>query len=107
MSSKLQASETLFRTLFEQAPAGIAIARDNRFVSHINPELERILGRSKEELVSISWTEILHPEDVQEGHEQFAEFKEDGAWAKSLTKRFIKPDGSVVWVNIVAAPAAA
>ena len=103
LSTKLQASESIFRTVFEQAPVGIAIARNNRFVSHINPELERILGKPREELTSIPLTEILHPDDIQEDQEQFAEFKEDGTWAKSLIKRFIKPDGSVGWVNIICA----
>ncbi len=46
----LQASETRFRSYFENAPIGILIADDKRCFKEANPEALRMLGYSAEEL---------------------------------------------------------
>lgn len=103
MSTKLQVSETLFRTVFEQSPNGIAIVRDYLLLK-INPVFEKILDRSKEELAALSWPEITHQEDLQEDIDNFGKFKQGEIDRYSMVKRFIRPDGSVVWVNMLVAP---
>ena len=56
-SKKLSTDEALFRSVFDQAPIGIAIVTDKSFAypsndgaMNINRTFEKIIGRSKEEL---------------------------------------------------------
>ena len=108
ISGKLEVSETLYHSVFDQAPIGIAIMNDKSFASqlesgYINPMFERILGRTKEDLANITWPEITHPEDLQPDMEQFEQFIAGKSSGYSMEKRFIKPDGTFVWVNMVVA----
>lgn len=101
---KLLESETLFESIFKQAPYGIAVARDYQFISHINPMFEKILGRSKKELTNLRWTQITHPDDLVEDLGKFSKFKAGLIDSYSMNKRFVRPDGSLVWVNMTVAP---
>ena len=101
---KLLESETLFESIFNQAPYGIAVGRDYQFISHINPMFEKILGRTKEELTNLSWTQITHPDDLVEDLGKFSQFKAGLIESYSMKKRFVRPDGSFVWVNMTVAP---
>jgi PAS domain S-box-containing protein len=110
VSRKLEVNETLYRSVFEQAPIGIAIVNDKRFIykselgyQNINPMFEHILGRKSNELTNVEWTEITHPEDLPEDLGKFEQFKTGAIDGYSMEKRFIKTDGSYVWVNMVVA----
>ncbi len=62
----LRTSEERFKTMFEQAPLGIALI--NSLTGHIyevNPRFAKIAGRAMEEMTNIDWMQITHPEDVQ------------------------------------------
>ena len=100
LSRELKTREAIFRTIFEQSPFGIAIGRDYNLISNINAMFEKIMDRSKEELMSISWTEITHPDDIKLDLDNFKRFKEREIDNYSMIKRFIKPDDSYVWVNM-------
>ncbi len=108
---KTRNSEVLFRSIFNQAPIGIAFVSESHFISFnedhipcINPMFEKILGRSKEELDQMDWAEITHPADLDEDLDHFRKFKSGMIDSYTMQKRFIKPDGSVIWVNMIVAP---
>jgi len=48
--------------------------------------------------------DITHPEDLAEDVEKFRQFKSGEIKGYSLEKRFIKPDGSVIWGRITISP---
>ena len=98
------ASESLFRTVFEQVPIGVSIGNDDKLISDINPTYEKIVGRAKEELTKISWTEYTHPDDLPEDLEYFRQFTQGEIPGYSIEKRYIRPDGSPVWVSMTVAP---
>jgi len=107
LSRKLSYSEVLYRNIFEQALVGIAIVNGENFTyqseyghSNINPMFERILGRTSVELMNVKWTDITHPDDLHANMEAYNEFKDGKNNGYTLEKRYIKPDGSVVWTNI-------
>jgi len=104
LGEKLQASESLFRTIFEQAPIGICIERDDRLISHINPMLEKVLARSKEELLSIKWTEYTHPDDLEEDLTLSHRFKQGEIPGYTVQKRYIRADGTAVWAKKTVTP---
>ena len=107
LSEKLKYDEALYRSVFDQAPLGISIVNDKNFVfdadtlnMSINPKFEQILGRSRIELSEIKWTDITHPDDLEEDLYQFARFKNGEIDGYSMEKRFIRPNGEYVWTNM-------
>jgi diguanylate cyclase (GGDEF)-like protein/PAS domain S-box-containing protein len=69
----------------------------------VNPALARILGRPEHDIVGLSPAEVTHPDDLAVS----------GSWAQrllrgeiddyQLEKRYVRPDGSIVWVRLTAA----
>lgn len=103
--------EKFYSTVFRQAPVGISIVHDKIHTRsegfediNINPMYEKILGRDKSELRNTTWTEITHPDDLPKDLEQFERFKNGIIDGYSMEKRYIKPDGSAVWVDMLIAP---
>ena len=70
----------------------------------VNAMFEQIVGRSQAELARLGWAQITHPDDLQEELAKFQLLREGKIPSYSLEKRFIKPDGTYVWVSMVAAP---
>ncbi len=103
LSQKLHESEALFKAVFEQAPVGIALVDDYNFLSEINTEYTRILSRTKDEISLLRWTDITHPDDLKYDLDQFARFKSGELHGYSMEKRYLKPDGSYIWVQMVIA----
>lgn len=104
LSEREALDKVLYLSVFEQAPAGIAIVNDKRFVSHsefgnanMNPMFEKILGRTSQELANINWLDITHPDDLSADLEKFEQFKAGKIDGYSMQKRFLKPDGTYVW----------
>ena len=94
----------LFDSLLWQAPVGIAVySRTN--ATHVemvkaNAILLDIMGRTKEELMTIDWKLLTHPEDLEKELVKYAQFSNHEISGYEIEKRFIKPDGSLVWVNM-------
>ena len=105
---KLKEEILTIETLISQAPIGIAIAGRNfpldkdqpdEFLD-INHTLENITGRSKDQLLMLGWQKITHPEDLEKDYTLFHEL-ENSAHSSFVTEsRYLRPDNSVVWVNI-------
>lgn len=107
----LQDQEIAFDTVYNEAPIGIAISHnaqpadsdDMSFVK-INPMFEKITGRSREELIKLGWAAITHPDDLAADLEFFKRYEVGEPVSYAMDKRYIKPDGSIVWVHMVVAP---
>ena len=95
----LAESEFRFRTLFEQAPIGIAIS-NNQETLHYNAMYEQIIGRKKEEIENLVWERFTHPDDLKEDVENLSLLWSGAISDYSMIKRYFKPDGDVVWVNM-------
>ena len=98
---KLDDSEALFRTVFHQAPFGIAIVDDYHNVSSMNAMFSKIMGRTKEELNQLLWSDITNENDVTEESDYFKQFEAGETDGYSMEKRFIRPDGTCIWVQVV------
>jgi PAS domain S-box-containing protein len=101
----LKKSEKRFKTIFEEAPLGIALIESltGRFYD-VNPFFIRILGRSKEEIENIDWMSITHPDDIQEDKDKMAKMNAGTTQKFNMKKRYFLPNGSIVWVNMTIAP---
>jgi PAS domain S-box-containing protein len=98
-------SEERFRTIFEQAPLGVALI--DSLTGHIyavNPKFADIAGRTRDEMATIDWMSITHPDDVQKDLDNMALMNAGKTSGFVMNKRYIKPDGSIVWINMTIAP---
>ncbi|MDO9186091.1 MAG: PAS domain S-box protein [Bacteroidia bacterium] len=97
----LMVSEKRFRTIFEEAPLGIALIDPVTGIIHeINPKYSEIIGRSKEEMNNVDWMTITHPDDILEGVAQKALMSEHKLKSFKMSKRYIHSDGSTVWGDV-------
>lgn len=100
----LKISEEQFRTLFSQAPLGIALIDSH--TGHIykaNQKFADIVGLSLDKLQRVDWMKITHPDDVQADLDNMALMNAGKTNGFVMEKRYIHADGSIVWVNLTVA----
>ncbi len=98
-------SEEKFRAMFEQAPLGVALIDSQTGRIHeANPRFAEIVGRTREEMVAIDWMSITHPDDVQPDLDNMARLNAGEIAGFQMAKRYVRSDGSAVWVNMTIAP---
>ncbi|QTD50579.1 PAS domain S-box protein [Sulfidibacter corallicola] len=94
-------SERLFREVFDKAAIGIVIVGPERRPLHVNPEMCRILGRDAEVIKKTKFEEVTHPEDIVADVTLFQELLNGERNFYQMDKRYIRPDGSVVWGHLM------
>ncbi len=101
----LRESEERMRTVFEEAPLGIALIDSlTANIYEINQQFAEIAGRNREEMATIDWISITHPDDVQEVLDNMTLLNAGKISGFNMNKRYIQPDGSLVWINMTIAP---
>jgi len=96
----LRENEERFRAMFEQAAVGIAqVAPDGRWL-RVNQRWCDILGYTREELLTKSFPDITHPDDVNINMANQRRLLANEIHTYSEDKRYIGKDMSVVWVNL-------
>ncbi len=97
---EVRASEARFRAIFEQAAAGIAqVALDGRWLS-VNGRFCEIVGYTEQELLGLTYQQITHPDDLEADFELERRQLAGEVVRSPLQKRYIRKDGSVVWVEL-------
>ncbi len=100
LEQALRESEQLYRSTFELAALGVAqVSPSGRFL-RVNDKLAEITGYSKDELLEMTFQEITHPEDLGEDVSQGEQVKSGALETYSMEKRYIRKDGSIIWVNL-------
>ncbi|HEX5024865.1 MAG TPA: PAS domain S-box protein, partial [Agriterribacter sp.] len=96
--AELQHSEARFSNIISQLGAGIAQTDTHGKFIAVNDKFCQLVGLSKKRLLQMSLPDVVYPEDLQSNMQLLKECIEEG---KSFTveKRYMKPDGSLVWVN--------
>ncbi|RJP22632.1 MAG: PAS domain S-box protein [Candidatus Abyssobacteria bacterium SURF_5] len=93
-------TEALFRRLFDQAPSGAAIVGLDYRYQRVNEEYCRITGYSAEEMVSKTFVDITHPDDI-ENDVRYARALVSGEIDHyQMEKRYIRKGGEVIWVAL-------
>lgn len=96
----LQESEKRFRLMFEQANVGMAFARIDGTLFQVNQRYCDILGYARDELLSQSYRDITHPDDIAINQGYLQRLLEGEKLTDPLEKRYIRKDGSVVWTTL-------
>lgn len=99
--STLRQSEERFRIIFEKAAVGVAQldVTKGRF-ARVNERYCRILGRSEAEVLDCNFIEVTHPDDREASAALLARMISGELREYSLEKRYLRPDGSIRWVNL-------
>jgi PAS domain S-box-containing protein len=96
-------SEQRFRAAFEQAAVGIAhVAPDGRFL-RINQKFCDIVGYNRDEMLSGTFQNITHPDDLDADLGHIARLLAGEIPTYSMEKRYRRKDSSLVWVNLTVA----
>jgi PAS domain S-box-containing protein len=99
----LTRSKEQVEALFAQAAAGMAQCDlTGRFV-RVNDQYCAILGRRRGELLQLRMQDCTHPDDISHNVTLFRRALEMGE-AFEIEKRYLRPDGSVVWVRNAVSP---
>jgi PAS domain S-box-containing protein len=99
--SRLRASEERYRAVHDCAPIGICWTETptGRFLG-VNPKYCEIVGRTERELLGLTFQNITHPDDVRGDLARLRELVEGGGRHYVVEKRYIRPDGSIRWVEV-------
>ncbi len=93
-------SEMRFRTLFEQAQAGMTIANlDGKIVS-VNPAYCELLGYTEDELKSMSIYDVTLAADVDTTRDAQRRMMAGEEANVRFEKRFLRKDGDQVWADV-------
>ncbi len=100
----LALSEETFRTSFEHAPVGMAVARlridGPRAIEQVNASFAQMLGHSVESLVGLDFVDISHPDDRQQSLDAWAQMAAGERGAYTAEQRYVRADGSAVWALV-------
>jgi diguanylate cyclase (GGDEF)-like protein/PAS domain S-box-containing protein len=87
-----------FDAAFDHSPIGMAVlGADGRYI-RVNDALSAMLGRRREELIGERDNELTHPDDRARDVDLAWRILRGELDSVQLEKRFVKPDGAVVWV---------
>ncbi|MBD3187652.1 PAS domain S-box protein, partial [Candidatus Bathyarchaeota archaeon] len=96
----LKESEERFRSTFDHAPVGIAhVARDKHWIL-VNSKFLEILGYSEEEIQTLTFIDISHPDDRLNSVQLFEEVLSGEREGYEIEKRYMHKDGHVIWVQV-------
>ncbi len=100
----LRESEESFRTSFELAAVGKAQVdpATGRFL-RVNRKFCDITGYTPTELQEKTTRDLTHPDDREADWRKFSRMLRGEDAVYSTDKRYVRKDGSVVWVNVTAA----
>lgn len=96
---QLLTSEERFRGIFENAPTGISISDISGNFVQCNPAYERILGYSMEELHSVPFVSVVHPDDRAANLAELERLVRQEVPYFEIFNRSIHKSGRTVWVH--------
>jgi diguanylate cyclase (GGDEF)-like protein/PAS domain S-box-containing protein len=92
------------QTLMQNAGVGMCLCdSDTGHFLSVNSALCRFFGRSESELLACTWQTLTHPEDLLADQRLANQLQHGELDSYRLRKRFLRPDGSSVWGDLVVA----
>ncbi len=96
----LRESEERFRAIFNQAAVGIAqVARDGWWLL-VNQRLCDIVGYTQEEMRSLCFQNLTHPNDLDTYLEYANQILAGEIQTYSVEQRYFRKDGVIIWIHL-------
>ncbi len=96
----LAQSENQFRSAMQNAPIGMCLIGTDGSFLQVNEALCQVLGRPEQVLMRSNWQELTHPDDVGVDLDFAAQALSGELDQYRLVKRYLRPDGAVVWGDL-------
>ncbi|MEO7211844.1 PAS domain S-box protein [Mucilaginibacter sp.] len=97
---KFRESESKFKAAFEHSAIGMALVSLKGRWLQVNKTLCNMVGYKEQELLSMSFLDIAHPDD----HNEYTTLADDILKEENRTgrieRRYICKDGAVVWISV-------
>ncbi|MEE4662263.1 MAG: PAS domain S-box protein, partial [Halieaceae bacterium] len=97
---ELNSYKALFNNTFNQASVGMVQASPDGALLRVNNKFCEIIGYPREEALKLTIEDITHPDDIGMDHGFMKKTRSGEIDNYSMEKRYIRKDGSIVWVNI-------
>ncbi|MEJ1229084.1 PAS domain S-box protein [Pseudomonas sp. CCNWLW56] len=95
-----QQSDDRLSATYEAATIGIAEADIHGRLLRVNDALCTMLGRSREELLAMTFLDYTHPDSVEEDAAQYERQVAGELDSYVVRKRALKPDGEVIYLDV-------
>ena len=93
-------SEEKFRSIFNNSTAGVAlVGLDGRYRT-VNPAFSKIFGYSADELLTIDFFKVTHPDDMELSRKVMQDVLDHRGKDVRFTKRYIHKDGHTIWAEV-------
>jgi diguanylate cyclase (GGDEF)-like protein/PAS domain S-box-containing protein len=96
----------LLREAFDRASVGLAVVSPEGLFLEVNGAFCEMTGYAAAELEGHSFRKIVHPDDQARDEEYLARVRAGGESERTVEKRFVRRDGSELWVRCSTAAAA-
>ncbi|MBN2116878.1 MAG: PAS domain S-box protein [Anaerolineales bacterium] len=101
---ELRESEERFRTLVEVSPTATWITKDN-IITYVNPAAQQVIGAADPgEMVGRPAFDFIHPDYHAVVNERVAQMQEEGRVVSLLEEKYVRLDGGIVDVEVIAMP---
>ena len=100
---ELRSAVDWFRSVFENAPIGMAVVTMEGCFLEFNPAFRQFLGYSEEELVGKTVLSITHPEDRKTTAEVIRQVAGGAPAVQRHEKRYLHKNGAVKWGEVAVA----
>ena len=84
---------------FEQTAVGLTLVSLDGTFLRVNRTFCEMTGYGKAELIGQTFRRITHPDDIARDEEQLARVANGAASLETVEKRYLRRDGSVLWVR--------
>ena len=98
--NSLKEINQLFESTFSQAAVGIAHVSPNGEFKRINQKFCDITGYSMDEMQTLTFQKITHPEDLEIDMQYVKALLNGEMRTYTLEKRYIRKDNSIIWINL-------
>ncbi|CAB1062897.1 PAS/PAC sensor hybrid histidine kinase [Olavius sp. associated proteobacterium Delta 1] len=98
--AELKENERRFRTVFEAAPIGIAIASPQGYFLRVNDCFAQMLGYNHNEIRQYTFLDITHPEDRPDTTRLSQQVRDGKHNSYRTEKRFLRKDGQSIRIIV-------
>jgi PAS domain S-box-containing protein len=92
--------EQLFRAVFDSSALAIEITNMDGFIVASNPAYQQLVGREMNELSSMRYSDVVHPDDAEIDEVIFQSLLDGDCDAYVVEKRFVHSGGATIYGNM-------
>jgi diguanylate cyclase (GGDEF)-like protein/PAS domain S-box-containing protein len=96
----LREAKERFQKAFDHASIGMCLVDVHGRFTQVNRALCDMLGRDEPELLALRIADVTHPDDISATNATVAVATTGHAAPHRLEKRYLRPDGRIVWAQV-------